>query len=158
MVVWESGTKGWPNRFARDTPIGSVPFQESVSRSMVQLDSTDGMWLILSVCHMQISLVNPLRHFLTQSLRLSLNGIDCACVNRHTGQLVSGKVPSWQCCALWCTRCMCAINMGIFARRKAPFAPQNPVVSPPAFVWDPYLILINVTFDPDPCDLDICDL
>ncbi len=27
------------------------------------------------------------------------------------------------------------------------------VVSPPAFVWDPYLILTNVTFDPDPCDL-----
>ncbi len=27
------------------------------------------------------------------------------------------------------------------------------VVSPPAFVWDPYLALTRVTFD-----LDICDL
>ena len=27
------------------------------------------------------------------------------------------------------------------------------VVSPPAFVWDTYLTLTNVTFDPDPCDL-----
>ncbi len=27
------------------------------------------------------------------------------------------------------------------------------VVSPPAFVWDPYFRLTNVTFGPDPCDL-----
>ncbi len=26
------------------------------------------------------------------------------------------------------------------------------VVSPPAFVWDPYMTLTNMTFDPDPCD------
>ena len=26
-------------------------------------------------------------------------------------------------------------------------------VSPPAFVWNPYLTLNNVTFDPDPGDL-----
>ena len=26
-------------------------------------------------------------------------------------------------------------------------------VSPPAFLWDPYLALTNVTFDLDPCDL-----
>ena len=27
------------------------------------------------------------------------------------------------------------------------------VVSPPDFVWDPYMALTNVTFDPDPHDL-----
>ncbi len=27
------------------------------------------------------------------------------------------------------------------------------VVIPSAFVWDPYMTLTNVTFDPDPCDL-----
>ncbi len=29
----------------------------------------------------------------------------------------------------------------------------NIVVSPTAFVWDPYFTLTNVTIDPDPCDL-----
>ncbi len=28
-------------------------------------------------------------------------------------------------------------------------------VSPPAFVWNPYLTLTLVTFDLDPCDLDL---
>ena len=30
---------------------------------------------------------------------------------------------------------------------------RNVVVSPPAFVWNPYMTLTNVTFDPNPCDL-----
>ena len=29
------------------------------------------------------------------------------------------------------------------------------VVSPPAFIWDPYLTLINVAFDPDPSKLTL---
>ncbi len=38
-------------------------------------------------------------------------------------------------------------------QRKTGMKQLDVVVSPPAYVWNPYLTFIHATFDLDPCDL-----